>query len=65
MKVAILSSMSEDYIITGHNEHYACMVDLLGRAGYLEKRHMTLSTVCHYNLMLLCGVLCWVHVETI
>eukprot|EP01018_Ginkgo_biloba_P030650 Gb_26653 [translate_table: standard] len=28
-------SMSRDYFITPRLEHYACMVDLLGRAGYL------------------------------
>eukprot|EP01018_Ginkgo_biloba_P007475 Gb_18859 [translate_table: standard] len=30
-------SMSRDYDITPRLEHYACMVDLLGRAGHLEE----------------------------
>eukprot|EP01018_Ginkgo_biloba_P037442 Gb_29881 [translate_table: standard] len=30
-------SMSRDYCITPSVEHYACMVDLLGRAGHLEQ----------------------------
>eukprot|EP01018_Ginkgo_biloba_P019490 Gb_31546 [translate_table: standard] len=29
-------SMNEDYCITPRVEHYACMVDLLGRAGHLD-----------------------------
>eukprot|EP01018_Ginkgo_biloba_P015274 Gb_41648 [translate_table: standard] len=31
--------MSRDYYITPRMEHYACMVDLLGRAGHLEEAH--------------------------
>ncbi|XP_057829289.2 pentatricopeptide repeat-containing protein At1g11290, chloroplastic [Cryptomeria japonica] len=31
------NSMSRDYHITPQAEHYACMVDLLGRAGSLEE----------------------------
>eukprot|EP01018_Ginkgo_biloba_P002905 Gb_17321 [translate_table: standard] len=32
-------SMSRDYCIRPTAEHYACMVDLLGRAGHLDKAH--------------------------
>eukprot|EP01018_Ginkgo_biloba_P020817 Gb_00206 [translate_table: standard] len=31
--------MSQDYSITPRMEHYACMVDLLGRAGHLDEAH--------------------------
>eukprot|EP01018_Ginkgo_biloba_P019414 Gb_16546 [translate_table: standard] len=31
--------MSQDYCITPKLEHYACMVDLLGRAGRLDEAH--------------------------
>eukprot|EP01018_Ginkgo_biloba_P030434 Gb_10709 [translate_table: standard] len=31
--------MSQGYCITPGVEHYACMVDLLGRAGHLEEAH--------------------------
>ncbi|XP_057848841.1 pentatricopeptide repeat-containing protein At3g12770 [Cryptomeria japonica] len=33
------NSMSQDYFITPGLDHYACMVDLLGRAGKLEQAH--------------------------
>eukprot|EP01018_Ginkgo_biloba_P026111 Gb_25739 [translate_table: standard] len=33
------NSMSQDYHITPTVEHYACMVDLLGRAGHLDEAH--------------------------
>ncbi|KAG0455310.1 hypothetical protein HPP92_024275 [Vanilla planifolia] len=33
------ASMSSKYGITPNRRHYACMVDLLGRAGYLEEAH--------------------------
>ncbi|XP_057865084.2 pentatricopeptide repeat-containing protein At2g22070 [Cryptomeria japonica] len=32
-----LNGMSESYCITPTIDHYVCMVDLLGRAGYLEE----------------------------
>lgn len=32
-------SMSEDYDITPEVEHYACIVDLLGRAGRIEEAY--------------------------
>eukprot|EP01018_Ginkgo_biloba_P018849 Gb_21580 [translate_table: standard] len=32
-------SMSRDYCITPKAEHYACLVDLLGRAGHLDEAH--------------------------
>ncbi|GLJ55895.1 hypothetical protein SUGI_1200050 [Cryptomeria japonica] len=32
-------SMTEDYRITPSMEHYACMVDLLGRSGLLDEAH--------------------------
>eukprot|EP01018_Ginkgo_biloba_P030460 Gb_36433 [translate_table: standard] len=31
--------LSRDYCITPRVEHYACMVDLLSRAGYLDEAH--------------------------
>jgi pentatricopeptide repeat protein len=31
------NSMVRDHCLTAISEHYACMVDLLGRAGYLEE----------------------------
>jgi pentatricopeptide repeat protein len=31
--------MSQDYYITPRMEHYVCMVDLLGRAGFLNEAH--------------------------
>jgi pentatricopeptide repeat protein len=31
--------MSREYFITPAEEHYACMVDLLGRAGHLNEAH--------------------------
>ncbi|URE16650.1 PPR repeat [Musa troglodytarum] len=31
------NSMTTEFGIVAHSEHYACMVDLLGRAGQLEK----------------------------
>lgn len=31
--------MSQDYCITPRMEHYVCMVDLLGRAGFLNEAH--------------------------
>eukprot|EP01018_Ginkgo_biloba_P026308 Gb_39300 [translate_table: standard] len=33
------NSMSQDHCITPRPEHYACMVDLLGRAGHLDEAH--------------------------
>ena len=33
------NAMHQDYDIKPHVEHYACMVDLLGRAGYLYQAH--------------------------
>eukprot|EP01018_Ginkgo_biloba_P037430 Gb_29872 [translate_table: standard] len=32
-------SMRQDYCITPRVDHYACMVDLLGRAGHLSEAH--------------------------
>ncbi|CAN8321088.1 unnamed protein product [Cochlearia groenlandica] len=32
-------TMSQDYGVTHNSQHYACMVDLLGRAGLLEEAH--------------------------
>eukprot|EP01018_Ginkgo_biloba_P022914 Gb_33051 [translate_table: standard] len=32
-------SMSQEYYITPCVEHFACMVDILGRAGHLDKAH--------------------------
>eukprot|EP01018_Ginkgo_biloba_P005421 Gb_25283 [translate_table: standard] len=31
--------MSRDYCITPREEHYACMIDVLGRAGYLDEAY--------------------------
>ncbi|XP_057866931.2 pentatricopeptide repeat-containing protein At3g26782, mitochondrial [Cryptomeria japonica] len=33
----LFDSMTRDYSITPKEEHYACMVDLLGRAGHLDQ----------------------------
>ncbi|KAF5454233.1 hypothetical protein F2P56_023913 [Juglans regia] len=33
------NSMSRDFNVTPRSEHYACMVDLLGRAGRLNEAH--------------------------
>eukprot|EP01018_Ginkgo_biloba_P018893 Gb_18914 [translate_table: standard] len=38
-------SMSQDYSITPKAEHYACMVDLLSRAGQLDKAHDFIKTM--------------------
>jgi pentatricopeptide repeat protein len=35
----LFDCMSRDYSITPRVEHYACMVDLLGRAGCLHEAH--------------------------
>ncbi|CAL9129617.1 unnamed protein product [Musa acuminata var. zebrina] len=35
----IFSSMNSDYLVTPQEEHYNCMVDLLGRAGQLEEAY--------------------------
>ncbi|CAE6139657.1 unnamed protein product [Arabidopsis arenosa] len=32
-------TMTQDYGVTPNSQHYACMVDLLGRAGLLEEAH--------------------------
>jgi pentatricopeptide repeat protein len=37
--------MSMDYHITPTVEHYACMVDLLGRAGYLDEAESFVKTM--------------------
>ncbi|RAL41817.1 hypothetical protein DM860_008999 [Cuscuta australis] len=34
-----------DHGIKPHHQHYACVVDLLGRAGYLEKAHGLIETM--------------------
>ncbi|XP_042486820.1 pentatricopeptide repeat-containing protein At1g06140, mitochondrial-like [Macadamia integrifolia] len=35
----VFYSMTSEYLITPHEEHYGCMVDLLGRAGHLEEAY--------------------------
>lgn len=35
----LFGSMTQDYYIIPKVEHYACMVDLLGRAGHLDEAH--------------------------
>ncbi|XP_020593676.1 pentatricopeptide repeat-containing protein At1g06140, mitochondrial [Phalaenopsis equestris] len=35
--IEYFKSMSRDYGLTATNEHYSCMVDLLGRAGLIEE----------------------------
>ncbi|URE18100.1 PPR repeat, partial [Musa troglodytarum] len=35
----IFSSMNSDYLVAPQEEHYNCMVDLLGRAGQLEEAY--------------------------
>eukprot|EP01018_Ginkgo_biloba_P019525 Gb_02229 [translate_table: standard] len=37
--------MIQDYFITPSVEHYACMVDLLGRAGHLEEAHNLIKSM--------------------
>lgn len=37
------TSMTKDYNISPRPEHFACMVDLLGRAGYLEQAKMMID----------------------
>ncbi|XP_006393385.2 pentatricopeptide repeat-containing protein At4g02750 [Eutrema salsugineum] len=32
-------TMTQDFGVTPNSQHYACMVDLLGRAGFLEEAH--------------------------
>lgn len=39
------NSMSRDYGISPTSEHYACMVDLLGRVGHLDEAHELISTM--------------------
>lgn len=39
------NSMSMDYHITPTVEHFACMVDLLGRAGYLDEAESIVKTM--------------------
>eukprot|EP01018_Ginkgo_biloba_P034705 Gb_25843 [translate_table: standard] len=39
------NSMSQDYHITPSSEHYACMVDLLGRAGHLDEAYNFISNM--------------------
>eukprot|EP00253_Pinus_taeda_P008930 PITA_08930 len=36
-------SMSQDYDIKPRVKHYACMVDILGRAGYLDEAYVFIS----------------------
>jgi len=44
------SSMTETYMISAKVEHYACMVDLLGRAGHLqEAENMIKGMPCKPN----------------
>lgn len=38
-------SMTEDYRIQPQMEHYACMVDLFGRAGHLEEAFKTIKSM--------------------
>lgn len=38
-------SMFEDYKIEPGPDHYACMVDMLGRAGRLEEAHMLIKSM--------------------
>ncbi|XP_043723442.1 pentatricopeptide repeat-containing protein At4g21300-like [Telopea speciosissima] len=35
----VFYSMTSEYLITPREEHYGCMVDLLGRAGHLEEAY--------------------------
>ncbi|KAJ0966625.1 hypothetical protein J5N97_023542 [Dioscorea zingiberensis] len=38
-------SMAKDYRITPTNEHYSCMVDLLGRAGLVDEAEALIKTM--------------------
>nr|CAD1831349.1 unnamed protein product [Ananas comosus var. bracteatus] len=42
--------------------HYGCIVDLLGRAGRIEKA-LDFIKICRLNRPQLCGVRYWAHVE--
>ncbi|WOK92316.1 hypothetical protein Cni_G01007 [Canna indica] len=39
----IFNSMKSDYLVSPQEEHYSCMVDLLGRAGQLEEAYNLLK----------------------
>ncbi|XP_011628638.1 pentatricopeptide repeat-containing protein At3g12770-like [Amborella trichopoda] len=38
-------SMTKDHNISPNQKHYACMVDILGRAGFIEKAKTTIDTM--------------------
>ncbi|KAK9067402.1 hypothetical protein SSX86_014730 [Deinandra increscens subsp. villosa] len=42
---ALFESMETDYNVTRKMEHYGCMVDLLGRAGFLESAYTIIDTM--------------------
>ncbi|KAF3785955.1 Pentatricopeptide repeat-containing protein DWY1 [Nymphaea thermarum] len=43
--LSFFNSMYEKYGIRARAEHYACVVDLLGRAGHLERAHNVIKTM--------------------
>ncbi|KAL2519964.1 Tetratricopeptide repeat (TPR)-like superfamily protein [Forsythia ovata] len=45
--MAIFSSMEKEYGITPRNEHYACVVDMISRAGNIEDAMLILETMPH------------------
>ncbi|KAD4586548.1 hypothetical protein E3N88_24149 [Mikania micrantha] len=42
---ALFESMDINYGVTPRMEHYGCIVDLLGRAGFLENAYMIIETM--------------------
>ncbi|KAL8231676.1 hypothetical protein R6Q57_001454 [Mikania cordata] len=42
---ALFESMEINYGVTPRMEHYGCIVDLLGRAGFLENAYMIIETM--------------------
>eukprot|EP01018_Ginkgo_biloba_P016705 Gb_16366 [translate_table: standard] len=58
-------SMKRDHLITPNEEHYACMVDLLGRSGCLDEARDLINTIplepnaCVWGALLgACGIHC-------
>eukprot|EP01018_Ginkgo_biloba_P024556 Gb_08560 [translate_table: standard] len=59
-------SMSQNYCITPRAEHYACVVDILGRAGRLDDAHEFINNVpCEPNASIWGALLgaCRIHVN--
>jgi hypothetical protein len=52
--------MKSDYGVAPKLEHYACLVDIVGRAGHLDEVHEIIK-ICHWipTLMWVGGGLAW------